>query len=275
MIIEFNDTPEGMVVDIEVIAGIPSKGYDERNPIDGFTAAAGMNEVLTAPLLAANKNSMDWEESINAITRHAIEEFSNLQFFVPTLWQKCTLLGAKGINWIPTLGNWMQHNNKTSLDAQTVSFYHALSALAQKQIDISNTPHGQLVKTGVSAAKQMYEHATNAAETVVETKSKMTYVPISNALTAAAYEANKANGAQPGQDIGLNTVVNAVKSTTAGISSSASSAATVSKPSTRISIKFNGLNITTSRSGSSSSSTASAGKGGNWFTNIFSGHSRA
>jgi hypothetical protein len=55
--------------------------------------AAGMNELFTAPLLARQKGSYDWEESINAITRHVIEEFSNLQHFVPYLYSKCTLLG--------------------------------------------------------------------------------------------------------------------------------------------------------------------------------------
>lgn len=61
--------------------------------------AAGMNELLTAPLLASQRHSPDWEESINAITRHVIEEFSNLQHFVPYLFERCTLLGTWTLAW--------------------------------------------------------------------------------------------------------------------------------------------------------------------------------
>ncbi|KAF8065440.1 F-box protein [Scenedesmus sp. PABB004] len=211
MIIEFNDTPEGMVVDIEVVAGIPSKGFDERAPAEGFLTAAGMNEAFTAPLLASQKGSPDWEESINAISRHAIEEFSNLQFFVPVLYEKATLLGAKGINWIPTLGTWMQYNNKTSLNAETISFYSALSALARKQTDTSATPKGAAVKSLVNATRAVFAHATAVATELVEAKSEATYVPLSNAVTKAAYETNAERGAHPEADVSIPSVVAALK----------------------------------------------------------------
>jgi hypothetical protein len=67
------------VVDAEVVAGLPHKGYDERAPQDGYHMAAGLNEMFTAPLVAKQRGSVDFEESITAITRHVIEEFSNLQ----------------------------------------------------------------------------------------------------------------------------------------------------------------------------------------------------
>jgi hypothetical protein len=283
MIIEFNDTPEGLVVDIEVVAGIPSKGYDERSPTDGYLMAAGMNEMLTAPLLAKQKGSPDWQDSINAITRHAIEEFSNLQFFVPTLYEKYTALGKAGINWIPTLGTWCQFNNKTASDMQTVSFYNALAALAAKQTNLANTTYGQAVGTMMDNAREMYKWSTNVAEKVVEGKSQATYVPVSNALTKAAYDANVANGAHPEQDITLQGLL---RQATSGASSSgaaastgaaaatgsaaASGAAASSGDTTRITIRFG----KGADSASSSSSTASSGSSSGWFRGLFNGGRR-
>lgn len=182
-----------------------------------------MNEMLSAPLLASQKDSPDWEDSINAITRHAIEEFSNLQFFVPTLYEKCTKLGMAGINWIPTLGTWMQFNNKTAADPQTISFYKALSTLAAKQVDVSNTTYGQAVKQMVQGGKNIYQVKTDLASAAVVAKSQATYVPISNAVTKAAYEQNAANGAHPEADITLRGVVSAMTSQAAAGSSSGSS----------------------------------------------------
>ncbi|KAF6259716.1 hypothetical protein COO60DRAFT_1511685 [Scenedesmus sp. NREL 46B-D3] len=254
MIIEFNDTPEGMVVDIEVVAGIPSKGYDERNPSDGYLMAAGMNEMLTAPLLAKQKDSPDWENSINAITRHAIEEFSNLQFFF---------------------------NGKSAQDMQTVSFYNALAALAAKQTNLSNTTYGQAVSTMMDNSAEVYRWKTNVAERAVEAKSQATYVPVSNAVTKAAYDANKANGAHPEQDITMQGMIKAVgdavssgaASTSSGAAAATSSSATSSSATssdgdtTRITIRFG------KGADSGSSSTASSGSG-NWFRNMFNGRRR-
>jgi hypothetical protein len=115
-------------------AGVPYKGYDERAPHDGYRMAAGMNELFTAPLLAKQKGSYDWDESINAITRHVIEEFSNLQHFVPYLYEKCNLLGKAGFNWVPTLGTWLQHNNQLKPDSTSISFYNTLEKMATLQV---------------------------------------------------------------------------------------------------------------------------------------------
>jgi hypothetical protein len=269
MIIEFNDTPEGLVVDIEVVAGIPSKGYDERNPTDGYLMAAGMNEMLTAPLLAKQKDSPDWQDSINAITRHAIEEFSNLQFFVPTLYAKYTAFGKAGINWIPTLGTWCQFNNKTAQDMETVSFYNALAALAAKQTNLANTSYGQAVSTMMDNGREVFKWKTNVAEKVVEAKSQATYVPVSNAVTKAAYDANKANGAHPENDItmqGLIKAVNdAVSSGAASTSSGAAAASSSGGDTTRITIRFG----KGADSASSSSSSSSSGNGSGWFKGLF------
>jgi hypothetical protein len=287
MIIEFNDTPEGLVVDIEVIAGIPAKGYDERAPTDGYLMAAGMNEMLTAPLLASQKDSPDWQESINAISRHAIEEFSNLQFFVPTLYEKYTALGKAGINWIPTLGTWCQFNNKTASDMQTVSFYNALAALAAKQTNLSNTTYGQAVGTMMDNAREVFKWSTNVAEKVVEGKSQATYVPVSNALTKAVYDANKANGAHPEQDITMQGMIKAVSdavssgaattgaaaSTDAAAATSTDAAAATSSSSaasggdtTRITIRFG--------KGADSASSSSSGSGSGFFRGLFNGGRR-
>jgi hypothetical protein len=277
MIIEFNDTPEGLVVDIEVVAGIPS----ERSPTDGYLMAAGMNEMLTAPLLAKQKGSPDWQDSINAITRHAIEEFSNLQFFVPTLYEKYTAMGKVGINWIPTLGTWCQFNNKTASDMQTVSFYNALAALAAKQTNLSGTAYGQAVGTMMDNTREMYKWSTNVAEKVVEGKSQATYVPISNALTKAAYDANVANGAHPEQDITLQGLIKAVSGAGSSGAANPSAAPAAASPAaaassgdtTRITIRF-GKGADSASSSSSSSSTASSGSGSGWFRGLFNGGRR-
>lgn len=207
MILEFNDTPEGLVVDIEVVAGIPYKGYDERSPTDGYMMAAGLNEMMTAPLVARQKGSFDWEESINAITRHAIEEFSNLQHFVPYLYEKYTILGHAGINWVPTLGTWMQYNKWSVNDGSSISFYHMLAAMAKMQIPINSTHHTDLVNAAVDKMNQTWLHATHAAEALNVGKAQATYVPKSNAVTKYAYDKNRANGAHPDQDVTLRAML--------------------------------------------------------------------
>jgi hypothetical protein len=210
MILEFNDTPEGLVVDIEVVAGIPYKGYDERAPHDGFLAAAGLNEMMTAPLIARQKGSYDWEESINAITRHAIEEFSNLQHFVPYLYEKYTLLGKAGINWVPTLGTWMQYNKWQMNDGSSISFYNALAAMAKHQIQVNSTAHTALVENAVGLVNQTFLHATKVAEAANIAKAQAAYVQLSNAATKAAYTHNQANGAQPEKSNGMQDLARAI-----------------------------------------------------------------
>eukprot|EP00775_Hariotina_reticulata_P003867 gene3867-4122_t len=203
MIIEFNDTPEGLVVDVEVVAGIPPKGFDERDPTSGFLTAAGMNELLTAPLLASQKASPDWSGAIDAISRHVIEEFSNLQFFVPVLYEKYNVLGKKGINWIPSLGSWMQHNNKTAVDVPTISFYDAMSAISRLQIDKSNTTYAAAVSATVNATKTKIKTAEDITTVAVVAKSQ-SYVPKANTITAVAYRLN--NASTPKQEVSVQSV---------------------------------------------------------------------
>lgn len=203
MIIEFNDTPQGLVVEIEVVAGIPPKGFDERDPTNGFFTAAGMNELLTAPLLASQKASPDYSGAIDAISRHAIEEFSNLQFFVPVLYEKYTAMGNKGINWIPTIGTWMQYNNKTALDVPTVSFYEAMSAVSRLQIDKSNTTYAAAVGAAVNVTKATLTAATGVATVATVAKSQL-YVPKANTATATSYRLN--NASTPKQEVSTQSV---------------------------------------------------------------------
>jgi hypothetical protein len=183
-----------------------------------------------------------------------------------------------GINWIPTLGTWCQFNNKTASDMQTVSFYNALAALAAKQTNLSGTAYGQAVGTMMDNTREMYKWSTNVAEKVVEGKSQATYVPISNAVTKAAYEANKANGAHPEQDITLQGLIKAVSgdgssgaaNPSAAPAATSSSAAASSGDTTRITIRFG----KGADSASSSSSTASSGSGSGWFRGLFNGGRR-
>ena len=55
------------------------------------------------PQLAGQRSSQDWAESINAITRHMVEEFSNLRHFVPGLYKKYAPLAPLGVNSIPSI----------------------------------------------------------------------------------------------------------------------------------------------------------------------------
>jgi hypothetical protein len=197
MMIEFNDTPEGLVVDIEMIAGIPSKGYDERSPLRGYKAAAGLNEMALAPAFAGKRGAyFNWVEAFDAITRHAIEEFTNPQFFLPYYWAKYAPLGKLGVNWIPTLGTWMQNNKISIHDGRSISFYNALLALSNSLVNKSNTTHAAAIDAVAAKANATYVAATDAATAAVVAKSQA-YVQPANAITKVMYESNKANGAKP------------------------------------------------------------------------------
>lgn len=197
MIIEFNDTPEGLVVDVEMIMGLPYKGYDERSPLRGYPTAAGLNEMAFAPAFAGLvPGGFDFHESLDAITRHVIEEFTNLQFFVPYFWEKYTVLGKKGINWVPTLGTWMQNNKIEVNDGRSISFYNALLAISNKLVDKSNTTYASAVDAARDGALAAYQAKTDAASAAVVAKSQV-YVQPSNAVTAANYQYNQQSGAHP------------------------------------------------------------------------------
>lgn len=174
------------------IAGVPHKGYDDRAPKDGYKMAAGMNELFSAPLLASQKGSYDWDESINAITRHVIEEFSNLQHFVPYLYERCTLLGAAGLNWVPTLGTWLQNNHRTA-DSASIGFYHTLEKLALKQVNITGTLPGYLVDETVHKLNRTIVAGHKALTAVSEKLARKTFAPVSNVLTKLSNELTRKN----------------------------------------------------------------------------------
>lgn len=111
-------------------------------------------------------------------------------------WNKYTPLGKAGINWIPTLGTWLQNNKLSYNDGRSVSFYHALSALSNALINKENTTVAQAVDVMVHAVNGTYQGVTAAATAAVVAKSQA-YVQPSNAVTRANYEYNKANGAHP------------------------------------------------------------------------------
>jgi hypothetical protein len=198
MIIEFNDVSGGLEVDIEVIAGVPPKGFDERNPLGGFIAAGPLNELLTTPLLSKQKGTPDYDGAINAITRHAIEEFSNLQFFVPILYEKYTAMGKMGINWLPSLGDWMAMSpHKISYELPVLSLYEGLSAIAQLQVDKSNdTAYAAVVDAAITTSKAAVQAATDVVSVASVTKSQV-YVPVSNTLTSLSRDTNPAAGGRP------------------------------------------------------------------------------
>jgi hypothetical protein len=196
MILEFNDTPAGLVVDVEMIAGLPFKGFDERSPLRGYMTASGLNGMALAPQFAGVVGDLDWNETLDAVTRHVVEEFTNLQFFVPYFWNKYAPLGKAGINWIPTLGTWMQHNKISINDGRSISFYHFFSALSQSLINKENTTVAAAVDAAAHHVNGTYQAATAAAAAVVVGKSQA-YVQPSNAVTAVVYEHNKASGSHP------------------------------------------------------------------------------
>ena len=103
LMVEFHQTKAGLVVDLEVVVGAPPKGWDERNKANGNALARQINDNLMEPQLASQRTSQDWNESINAITRHMVEEFSNLRHFVPGLYKKYAPMAKLGVNMVPSI----------------------------------------------------------------------------------------------------------------------------------------------------------------------------
>lgn len=90
MMVEFEDTPVGMVATVEVIVGAASKGYDAANQKNGVTAAMAKaaNTMLLEAVLAPYRANGDFDASLDAVTRHVVEEFGNLPNFVPQAWNE-------------------------------------------------------------------------------------------------------------------------------------------------------------------------------------------
>lgn len=88
LIVEFNDSAEGLVVSVEVILGAAGKGYDKRNPGKGVRhpLASAANTLLLEAIMAPYRANGDFDAALNAVTRHVVEEFGNLPRFVPQAW---------------------------------------------------------------------------------------------------------------------------------------------------------------------------------------------
>ena len=146
---DFKDSPDGLIIYIELIAGVPPMGYDPYNIKNGNPMAGTVNDLVIGQLLESVRNTPDWDGQFDALTRHMIEEFGNLQFFVPELYKKYAPMG--GITHIPSIGNWIQTWNLTVVDLPTINYYNELRGLieALPQVDISKTLVGQkIVSTG-------------------------------------------------------------------------------------------------------------------------------
>lgn len=88
LIVEFNDSPEGLVVSVEVIIGAAVKGYDVKNPSKGVPVpmAKAANTLLLQAVMAPYHKNGDFDGALDAVTRHVVEEFGNLPNFVPKAW---------------------------------------------------------------------------------------------------------------------------------------------------------------------------------------------
>jgi hypothetical protein len=66
------------------------QGYDKYDPAKGAPpeAAVLVNENLVKPMFANYAEGAEFDRSINAITRHVIEEFSMFRFFLPEVWER-------------------------------------------------------------------------------------------------------------------------------------------------------------------------------------------
>jgi hypothetical protein len=101
LIVEFADTPEGMVASIEVIVGAAAKGYDAANPHKGVlpAVAKAANTMLLETVMAPYRANGDFEAALDAVTRHVVEEFGNLPQFVPRAWHEDPRWACRGVVW--------------------------------------------------------------------------------------------------------------------------------------------------------------------------------
>lgn len=92
LIVQFKDSPAGLVVSVEVLLGAAAKGFDPLNPLDGANKAmaALANAMLFESIMKPYRKNGQFNGALNAVTRHIVEEFGNLQFFVPSAWDAST-----------------------------------------------------------------------------------------------------------------------------------------------------------------------------------------
>lgn len=119
----FRDTPQGCVIELEAIVGVPAKGWDTLYPDDGHAPDEGrrINAQLVEPMLKPYKESGVWETAIGCVSRHIMEEFGNYGFFVQALYDNPTYnpLGRLPLNLVdmlaqlplPSLGRRLLHDH--------------------------------------------------------------------------------------------------------------------------------------------------------------------
>ncbi|KAI8464077.1 MAG: hypothetical protein J3K34DRAFT_127711 [Monoraphidium minutum] len=90
LIVNMKDTKEGLKIDLELLVGIAAQGYDPKDPSKGvpLEAAQLLNDNLLKPALEIQTPGAEFMRSCNAITRHAVEEFSMFRFFLPEVWSR-------------------------------------------------------------------------------------------------------------------------------------------------------------------------------------------
>eukprot|EP00775_Hariotina_reticulata_P010175 gene10175-10335_t len=92
LVVQFKDSPAGLVVSVEVLLGAAAKGFDPLNPLDGANKAmaALANAMLFETIMKPYRKNGQFNGALNAVTRHIVEEFGNLQHFVPAAWDAST-----------------------------------------------------------------------------------------------------------------------------------------------------------------------------------------
>ena len=89
---------EGANVVAELIMGVPAKGTDPINPEGGLPLdeALAINTAAFIPYFTMLRNDADSAPGFDAMSRHVVEEFSNLGRFVPALYTsfKANPMGA-------------------------------------------------------------------------------------------------------------------------------------------------------------------------------------
>jgi hypothetical protein len=131
-------------------------GYDPYNLNYGNPMAGTLNDMVLGQLLEMVRNTPDWDGQFDAITRHTIEEFGNLQYFVPELYKRYSPMGD--IAHIPSIGDWIQTWNLTVADPPTINYYNELRGLieALPQVDFSKTLVGQKIVSAGEKVGQVF-----------------------------------------------------------------------------------------------------------------------
>lgn len=80
LLVQFTDTPAGLVISVEVLLGTAASGYDPKNPLFGTEPHLAMlvNAVLFEAVMKPYRLNGEFTAALNAVTRHVVEEFGNL-----------------------------------------------------------------------------------------------------------------------------------------------------------------------------------------------------